>query len=149
MEEIFSNNDAEIEKSLLTKSYENTTEYITAQKHLLREDFMISLRDCLKSIKETKKCYPPTTLLFEDVYIILNEEFLEANLNQLIFVDILGSQRTTDDNQQKISKEINSWLRNLKTGSLLCFSTNFDFDNLVLATVAHNETSKKMSGYVS
>lgn len=87
--------------------------------------------------------------VYKDVSIILNEKYLEAHHHEFLFVDVLGSERPCNDKTIKVPRSLYEQLSHIKTGSLLCFSTNTEFDNLILATVIYTNEYCLWNGYVN
>ncbi|XP_037948248.1 NFX1-type zinc finger-containing protein 1 [Teleopsis dalmanni] len=134
---------------LKEESCKNVCNYVDEQKQLLRTDFLRTLHVAVKQLQATNTV-PAPSVLFDDVCIVLNTEFLEFSDQELTFADILGSQRK-EKNGRKLLKSIKSQnaLQNLKTGSLLCFTASNQFENLVLATVANIDKKFINNGFVS
>ncbi|XP_061393471.1 NFX1-type zinc finger-containing protein 1 [Musca vetustissima] len=107
-------------------------------------------KECVRYVKDSKSIQIPDNFhLFEDVHIVLNEQFLDANRHELLFVDILGSRRNLeDDGNTNIPWEIQDKLWKIKSGALLCFTTSRDFDNLILATVTYTSQECLKEGYI-
>lgn len=88
----------------------------------------------------------PHHVAFENVQIKLNRQFADAQRSKLLFIDVLGSQRRANDvHLNTIDAKA---LSTLKTGTLLCLSTGYDFKNLILATVVDPDVRQQQRGYV-
>ncbi|XP_073817647.1 NFX1-type zinc finger-containing protein 1 [Musca autumnalis] len=130
--------------------------YLNRHMEFLKEDFLLPLRECVKYVKDSSNkitaastTIPDNFHIFENVYIVLNEQFLDANRHELLFVDILGSRRNLDDDgSAKIPWDIQEKLWKIKSGALLCFTTSRDFDNLILATVTYTSQDCLKEGYI-
>lgn len=123
------------------------------QKHLnfLKQDFLLPLQTCVDSLKTKRNItdLPDNFYVFDNVLIVLNEQFLDAYRHELVFVDILGSRRNLDMEDVQMPYQLQEKLRKIKTGALLCFSTGTTFDNLILATVTYTSHECLKEGYVS
>lgn len=130
-----------------------TQQYLAKHMEFLKEDFLLPLRDCVKHIKRGGVLdgqLPDNFYVFENVFIVLNEQFLDANRHELLFVDVLGTQRDLEDSEStSISWELQEKLWKIKSGSLLCFTTSKEFDNLILATVTYTSQECLKEGFVS
>ncbi|XP_011194259.1 NFX1-type zinc finger-containing protein 1 [Zeugodacus cucurbitae] len=123
------------------------SEYIAKQKHILREDFMIPLRDYVSKLKECG-AVPHGPEIFEDVYIVLNTDFINAKRHELLFVDVLGKQRPVKHDDVNLLRKIKTKLSTFKTGALLLLTTNTSFENLILATVTYTDGELLSLGYI-
>ncbi|EDW14281.1 NFX1-type zinc finger-containing protein 1 isoform X1 [Drosophila mojavensis] len=114
--------------------------YIDWHRQLLCEDFMQPLREYVQRLRSKNNLDELVTqnLLFPQTQLILNPVFKEADRNSLIFMKFVAPHQD----------EIN-YLKNVKGGTLLCFTTSFDFDNLILATVAYTSPDMIRQGYRS
>lgn len=131
----------------VTEKLKNS-EYIAKQKRILREDFMIPLRDYVCKLKKFGTApYGPE--IFEDVCIVLNADFINARRHEMLFVDVFGRQRPVDDDEVNLMHKIKIKLSTIKTGSLLLLTTNRSFENLILATVTYTGGELLRLGYVS
>ena len=123
------------------------------QKHLnfLKQDFLLPLKECVDTLKTKRNSpeLPDNFYVFDNVLIVLNEQFLDAYRHELIFVDILGSRRNLDMEDVQMPYQLQEKLRKIKTGALLCFSTGTSFENLILATVTYTSHECMKEGYVS
>ncbi|XP_075151258.1 NFX1-type zinc finger-containing protein 1 [Haematobia irritans] len=143
--------DNSSELSISNGTISDVHQYLHKHMKFLKEDFLAPLRDCAKFIntKATDYRKPENFHIFQDVFIVLNEQFLDANRHELIFVDILGRKRNTEENEMpQISWDMQEKLWKIKTGTLLCFTTTRDFDNLVLATVTYTSSDCLKEGYI-
>uniref|UniRef100_A0A1I8NZ09 AAA+ ATPase domain-containing protein n=1 Tax=Stomoxys calcitrans TaxID=35570 RepID=A0A1I8NZ09_STOCA len=138
--------------SSLTNASAAVHHYLQKHMQLLKEDFLLPLRDCVKFVRN--KTLPNPQMadnfhLFEDVFIVLNEQFLDANRHELIFVDIMGKRRNTlEEEMPQMSWDLQEKLWKIKTGTLLCFTTSRDFENLILATVTYTSADCLKEGYI-
>ncbi|XP_058976341.1 NFX1-type zinc finger-containing protein 1-like [Musca domestica] len=133
----------------MTKSLLPVQQYLNRHMQFLKEDFLLPLRECVKYVKSSASQCPDNFHLFDDVFIVLNEQFLDANRHELLFVDILGSRRNLDDDgNTNIPWEVQEKLWKIKSGALLCFTTSRDFDNLILATVTYTSQDCLKEGYI-
>ena len=122
--------------------------FLHIHKEYLRAALIMPLQNCIRLIQETtdSSSLPATLNLFNDVIIVLNENFLRAHRHEMLFIDMLGSQR---DAASKPCKKLLSSLRKFKTGSLLCLSLSSEFDNIILAVVTYTDNDIITQGYVS
>ncbi|TMW39926.1 hypothetical protein DOY81_014995, partial [Sarcophaga bullata] len=122
------------------------------QKHLnfLKQDFLLPLKECVDSLKTKRNStdLPDNFYVFDNVLIVLNEQFLDAYRHELVFVDILGSRRNLDMEDVQMPYQLQEKLRKIKTGALLCFSTGPSFENLILATVTYTSHECMKEGYI-
>ncbi|XP_064550854.1 NFX1-type zinc finger-containing protein 1-like [Drosophila montana] len=144
--------DAYIHKPKLTISYKSTTQYINSQRLFLRQQFLLPLRELVRVLhrKRSMQNMMPLQIAYEEVQIKLNMHFPDAHSSKLLFVDLLAAQRKTaaDHDIQFGNSEEESLLK-LKSGALLCFTTSYDFDNLILATVAGTDIKQLRRGYIA
>lgn len=124
------------------------SEYIAKQKRIIREDFLIPLRDYVCKLKKYG-AVPYGPEIFKDVCIVLNADFIIAKRHEMLFVDVFGKQRSREDNKVKLLGKTTIKLSSLKSGSLLLLTTNSSFENLILATVTYTEEKLLRLGYVS
>uniref|UniRef100_A0A1A9WEG2 AAA domain-containing protein n=1 Tax=Glossina brevipalpis TaxID=37001 RepID=A0A1A9WEG2_9MUSC len=127
--------------------YEDVRDYVVKQLRLLRKTFKDPLHKYIYELKNdgrSSNCY-----LYKDVSIILNEKYLDTSCYEYLFVDVLGSERLNNAEAEKIPPSLYERLANIKTGSLLCFSTSTEFDNLIMATVVHTNEDNLWNGYIA
>ncbi|XP_017477002.1 PREDICTED: NFX1-type zinc finger-containing protein 1 [Rhagoletis zephyria] len=122
-------------------------DYLTKQKQLLREDFMIPLREYVCKIKSSKP-HSTTPELYEDVFIVLNSDFVNSKRHELVFIDILGTKRSMDNTKVKLSRKVKDKIASIKAGSLLLLTTSKNFEDLILATVTYTDGELLSLGYV-
>ncbi|XP_050316942.1 NFX1-type zinc finger-containing protein 1 [Bactrocera neohumeralis] len=140
----------------ITKKLE-VSEYIAKQKRILREDFMIPLRDYACKLKEFG-IPPHGPEIYEDVCIVLNADFINAKRHEMLFVDVFGRKRQLKEKRKKGENVISlthqekklarEKLSAIKTGSLLLLTTNRSFENLILATVTYTDRELINLGYL-
>uniref|UniRef100_A0A0K8V7C2 NFX1-type zinc finger-containing protein 1 n=2 Tax=Bactrocera latifrons TaxID=174628 RepID=A0A0K8V7C2_BACLA len=139
------------------------SEYIAKQKRILREDFMIPLRDYVCKLKEFGTA-PHGPEIYEDVCIVLNADFNNAKRHEMLFVDVIGKKRPMEEDIKNISltKQKKKLARDrklaqklargkvsaIKAGSLLLFTTSRNFENLILATVTNTHIYLLNLGYL-
>lgn len=123
--------------------------YINWHRQLLCEDFIHPLRVFVHSLRNKVdiEILVEEHRLWLDTDIILNPEFTEAERNNLIFMDSRPDTRL-DKCKSSISSVDRMALKNLKTGTMLCFTTSFDFDNLILAIVGYTDPKILKEGFV-
>ncbi|KAH8311185.1 hypothetical protein KR044_004691 [Drosophila immigrans] len=122
--------------------------YIRWQRELLREDFAQPLRDFVKGLRDMGNVASLVEhhVVWPDTRLILNTEFADVEKNKLIFVDICPESRSKRSKSDvKLHIKL---LQNFKNGALLCFTTSYDFENLVLANVHHTSVEAMKEGYL-
>ncbi|EDW58590.1 NFX1-type zinc finger-containing protein 1 [Drosophila virilis] len=128
--------------------------YINYQRQLLCDDFVQPLRELVQRLrsKQNIDALVEQNLVWPHTQLNLNPEFAEAERNSLIFLDIRPSERQEKNELWKSNsagRVEQQYLRNLKTGALLCFTSSYDFDNLILATVGMTEDKMIKQGFLS
>uniref|UniRef100_A0A1B0A0G3 AAA domain-containing protein n=1 Tax=Glossina pallidipes TaxID=7398 RepID=A0A1B0A0G3_GLOPL len=130
--------------------FKDVRDYIEKHMHWLREMFNDPLHRYIYEMKKDgsnlKK--KKSRHLYKDVSIVLNEKYLEAHHHEFLFVDVLGSERPCNVKTIKVPRSLYDQLSHIKIGSLLCFSTNAEFDNLILATVIYTNEDCLWNGYI-
>lgn len=123
--------------------------YINRERQLLCEDFMHPLRELVQRLrnKVDVDSFIEQNLLWLNTEIILNPEFSEAERSSLIFMDSRPDTRL-ENCKPHIEKKYRIPLNNFKTGTMLCFTTSYDFDNLILAIVGYTDRKTLKEGYV-
>uniref|UniRef100_A0A1B0G524 AAA+ ATPase domain-containing protein n=1 Tax=Glossina morsitans morsitans TaxID=37546 RepID=A0A1B0G524_GLOMM len=131
--------------------FKDVRDYIEKHMRWLREMFNDPLHRYIDEMKKDgsnlKK--KKSRHVYKDVSIILNEKYLEAHHHEFLFVDVLGSERPCNDKTIKVPRSLYERLSHIKIGSLLCFSTNTEFDNLILATVIYTNEDCLWNGYLA
>ncbi|XP_030080781.1 NFX1-type zinc finger-containing protein 1 isoform X2 [Drosophila hydei] len=114
--------------------------YIDCQRQLLCEDFTQPLREYVQHLRSKSNIdeLVAEQLLFPHTQLMLNPEFAEAQQHSLIFMQLMSPR------QEEIK-----YLKNVKGGALLCFTTSYDFDNLILATVSYTSRLMLNQGYLN
>ncbi|XP_062126045.1 NFX1-type zinc finger-containing protein 1-like [Drosophila sulfurigaster albostrigata] len=134
-------------------SYNNTTQYINNQLLLLRHQFLMPLRElvCKLHLERNLGDFKTLHFVFENVQIKLNQNFNDALYSKLLYIDILAGKRkaAAAGEAETLAKADEHALSKLKNGTLLCLSTSFDFDNLILATVSAIDISAQSRGYIA
>ncbi|XP_034488930.1 NFX1-type zinc finger-containing protein 1-like [Drosophila innubila] len=126
--------------------------YINWHRQLLREDFAQPLREFVVRVRdETQRdTLVKKYLLWTHTQLILNPEFNDAELHSRVLMDIRPAKRIEKMELSKADMNLQcEFLKSLKTGALLCFTTSYDFDNLILATVASTDFDKMYQGYLN
>ncbi|XP_004523170.1 NFX1-type zinc finger-containing protein 1 [Ceratitis capitata] len=135
-------------KSVQPSDNMDVLEYITLQKEILREDFMIPLREFVIKLKDQlPMAHGPE--IYEDVCIVLNKDFVNVKRHEMMFIDVLGKERPVNGNDVVVSRQIKANLSAIKTGALLLLTTNRNFENLILATVTYTDGELLGLGYIS
>lgn len=132
-------------------SRQTEQEYVAKHLRNLKEEFFFPLKDhfdLLKNRTDTTQM-PDNIFVFDDVLIMLNEKYLDAYRHELIFVDLLGTTRDMDVDEVVIPYPKYEAMKKIKTGSLLCFSSSLNFENLILATVTYTSFDCIREGFVS
>ncbi|ALC45834.1 CG6204 [Drosophila busckii] len=124
----------------------DVTSYIDQQRQLLCEGFARPLREFVQSLRLNPKDKQP--LLWRHTQIVLNPAFADAERHSLIFMDIRpkASGRTVKTNH---SEAESAFLMSVKTGTLLCFTSSLEFENLILATAGYTAAEMLQKGYLS
>ncbi|KAL9900466.1 LOW QUALITY PROTEIN: uncharacterized protein ACN427_007672 [Glossina fuscipes fuscipes] len=128
--------------------FKDVRDYIEKHMQWLREMFKDPLHKYVHQMKKDgsnlkKKRDPTFTRKFQLFY----EKYFEAHHHEFVFVDALGSQRPC--NECKVPRSLYDQLSRIKIGSLLCFSTNTEFDNLIMATVIYTHEDCLWNGYLA
>lgn len=128
--------------------YISTTQYINSQRLFLRRQFLLPLRQLVRMLYQKRNMtgVNPVHIAFENVQIKLNKQFADAQRSKLLFIDLLASKRKAHDVQ--LNTVDAQALSTLKIGTLLCLSTGYDFENLILATVVDTDVKQQQRGYV-
>lgn len=123
--------------------------YINRERQLLCEDFMHPLRELVQRLRNKVgvDSLIEQKLLWSNTEIILNPEFSEAERSSLIFMDSRPETRL-ENYKPDIWNTDCMPLKNFKTGTMLCFTTSYDFDNLILAIVGYTDAKTLKEGYV-
>uniref|UniRef100_A0A1B0AIV6 Uncharacterized protein n=1 Tax=Glossina pallidipes TaxID=7398 RepID=A0A1B0AIV6_GLOPL len=129
--------------------FKDVRDYIEKHMRWLRELFNDPLHRYIYEMKKGVNKKKMRRRLYNDVSIILNEKYLEAHHHEVFFVDVLGSERPCNGKTIKVPRSLYDQLSHIKIGSLLCFSTNAEFDNLILATVIYTNEDCLWNGYVN
>ncbi|XP_034488707.1 NFX1-type zinc finger-containing protein 1-like [Drosophila innubila] len=144
--------DAYADYPKLIINYKSTTQYINSQRLFLRQQFLIPLRELVRTLhkKRSLQDIKPMQVAFENVQIKLNKNCDDAHNSQLLFIDLLALQRQSGDSKKvKLDKLDMDSLLKLKNGTLLCLSTGYDFNNLILATVVAIDAKQQCRGYIA
>ncbi|KAM7361575.1 NFX1-type zinc finger-containing protein 1 [Cochliomyia hominivorax] len=125
-------------------------EYLSKHLCFLKQDFLLPLKDCVSLLKNKRNTaeLPDHFYVYDNVFIVLNEQFVDAYRHELVFVDILGSRRNMDMEDVQMPYQLQEKLRRIKSGALLCFTTNYNFDNLILATVTYTSHECLKEGFI-
>ncbi|KAH8416680.1 hypothetical protein KR222_006366 [Zaprionus bogoriensis] len=142
--------DAYLQEPKLRISYVSTTQYINSQRLLLRQQFVLPLRQLVRMLHQRRNMaeVKPLYIAFEQVQIKLNMHFPDAHSSKLLFVDLLAPQRRAEPDVQLDEADASALLK-LKSGALLCLSTGYDFKNLILATVVSTDVKQQRRGYIA
>ncbi|XP_017046922.1 NFX1-type zinc finger-containing protein 1 [Drosophila ficusphila] len=118
-------------------------QYLNTQRNVLCEDFSAPLLEFVQQLRNEKlvKELEQQGLLWASTYLTLNPQLAEAQRHSLVFLSVKSIG---------ISKENNkNVLQNMKSGALLCLTTNPNLDDLILATVGYTEPEKWKEGCLS
>ncbi|KAH8264504.1 hypothetical protein KR038_009221 [Drosophila bunnanda] len=121
----------------------NVEQYIRRQRHLLRHNFSAPLLEfvCRLRSGDDIKGLERQGLLWRGTTIVLNPEVDEAQRHSLVFMKLESPER---------GKNIMiNFIKNIKSGALLCLTTSLDFEDLILVTVGYTEPNRLNKGYLS
>ncbi|XP_067617323.1 NFX1-type zinc finger-containing protein 1-like [Eurosta solidaginis] len=126
---------------------DDNTKYIEKQKKILRDDFIMPLRDALSKIKESQSAFSFENVpqLYENVGIVVNKDFINAKRHEMLFIDMFRHSTSYD---KKSRQKLKDNIKEIKTGSLLVLSTAKNFENLVLATVTYTDVELRYKGCI-
>ncbi|XP_067617322.1 NFX1-type zinc finger-containing protein 1-like isoform X2 [Eurosta solidaginis] len=126
---------------------DDDTKYIEKQKKILRDDFIMPLRDALSKIKESQSAFSFENVpqLYENVGIVVNKDFINGKCHEMLLIDMFRYSTSYDKrSRQKLKDNIKA----IKTGSLLVLSPTKNFENLILATVTFTDAKRRYKGYI-
>lgn len=126
--------------------YPDVKSYLDIHLSLLREDFIGPLRDDITEYKNSSnnnnlRIYPKVRLVIKE-----NSNSMKNQKGEIILVDLEPDSR--DLHKSKL-KNFKSNAKSFMYGSLLCFSTNSKFTDLILGTVSNRDTDLLNEGFVS
>lgn len=148
LEDLHAERASVLKPNIVNGKYASIEEYLNIQKCLLKEDFTEPLRNAILSIRNPQHSDELLDVkLFENVKIITNEN-LSVPKSDTLLVDMFATNKKNLIDDVDFSKSTDE-LRYLLCGSLLCFSTNNQFDNLVLAVVSNTDLETISQGYLN
>ncbi|XP_055853584.1 NFX1-type zinc finger-containing protein 1 [Episyrphus balteatus] len=136
-----------LKPNIVNGKYASVEEYLSIQKNLLREDFIAPLRTAVLSMRGLQRPDEVQDVkMFENVKIVTNEN-LSVPKSDMLLVDVFAHAKDQCDDVT-FSKQTEE-LKYLICGSLLCFSTTENFDNLILAVVSNSDAETMNQGYIN
>ncbi|XP_068157983.1 NFX1-type zinc finger-containing protein 1 isoform X1 [Drosophila tropicalis] len=139
--------DVEKERVNRVPSLNDVHKYINKQRQTLCDDFTIPLWEFVQRLrgKSDINALEQQGLLW-NTRLKENTEFAKALRHSLIFVDLRPNE---NDKSKKLTIIEQEFVNNIKTGSLLCFTTGYEFENLLLASVTYTDPEQLRQGYLS
>ncbi|KAH8243326.1 hypothetical protein KR032_006563 [Drosophila birchii] len=121
----------------------NVEQYIRRQRQLLRQDFSAPLLEFVQRLqsKDDIKKMERQGLLWPGTTLVLNPEFAESQRHSLVFMRL--------ESQEDDKKILTNFMKNIKSGALLCLTTSLDFGDLILVSVGYTEPTRLKEGCLS
>ncbi|XP_041633457.1 NFX1-type zinc finger-containing protein 1 [Drosophila kikkawai] len=121
----------------------NVEEYVRKQRQLLRQDFQAPLLEFVQRLRsgDDIKALECQGLLWPGTTLVLNPEFAESQRHSLVFMKL----ESPEDNK----KILINYIKNIKSGALLCLTTSLDFGDLILVSVGYTDTHRLQKGCLS
>lgn len=147
LEDLQTQNNTLLKPNIVDGKYASVAEYLTIQKNLLREDFTAPLRDAISALRQSQQPEDVQDVnFFQNVKIVTNEN-LSVPKSDMLLVEVYSRDKTNIDDLA--FSKLTDGLKYIITGSLLCFSTNDQFENLVLARVSNTDVDTLSQGYIN
>ncbi|KAH8374720.1 hypothetical protein KR200_004620 [Drosophila serrata] len=130
-----------------TKEYSavsnNVEQYIRRQRQLLCQDFLAPLLEFVQRLRsgDDNKELERQGLLWPGTTLVLNAEFAESQRHSLVFMRL-------ESPKDRKNIMIN-FIKNIKSGALLCLTTSLDFEDLILVSVGYTEPNMLNKGRLS
>ncbi|XP_055377794.1 NFX1-type zinc finger-containing protein 1 isoform X2 [Condylostylus longicornis] len=129
--------------------YSSVLHYLDVHLSLLREDFISPLRDLIQELRASQNLEEiPSTKIYKKVRLLATDSVYSKNRKgEMILVDLKADQRNGSNiNTSPEPTWVNP--KKLMFGSLLCFATNLEFNNILLAVVSNRDVDMILKGYI-
>uniref|UniRef100_T1GPR3 Uncharacterized protein n=1 Tax=Megaselia scalaris TaxID=36166 RepID=T1GPR3_MEGSC len=147
LEELTTNTELDLKPNIVNGDYVNVENYVDIHANLLREDFLIPLRDLITELKSHENL---DSISSNKIY---KNNFVERSNNtknkkgELVLVDFKAGERNESPNHIGVES---TWVnpKKLMYGSLLVFSKDLKFESVILAVVSNREIESIQKGYI-
>lgn len=147
-----------VKPNIINGRFSSIDEYLSIQSALLREDFIGPLRDGIRKVKTAAEMDPTAepqsnfnVRVYPNVRIMIKqrENMNKSNFkSEFLMVDLEAKSRT-ETTSADANNNNNKYSKKLMYGSLLCFSTSTDFNDLLIAVVSNRDVDLLNQGYVT
>lgn len=148
--ELLSTEPVVMHPNIIHGRYKDVADYLDTQLGMLREDFILPLREGIAKFRQTSN---PTDIrsfrYYERVKITtpLEAGLLDSATNKQMIVLDLGRGGGLERKYKRNSEEMST--KDLMYGSLLLLTTKVLFDDLVVAVISNCDADLLSQGYVS
>lgn len=150
LEELTTERELNIKPNIVNGEYGSVENYVDIHINLLREDFLIPLRELIAGLKSHDSLDSVSSnKVYKNVKILLNDSTSTKNKKgEMVLVDFKAGERNespTHWNQES------TWVnpKKLMYGSLLVFAKDLNFESVILAVISNREIESIQKGYVS
>lgn len=150
LEELTNKRELNIKPNIVNGDYQTVENYVDIHINLLKEDFLIPLRELITDLKKHESLDSVSSnKVYKNVKIMLNDCTSTKNKKgELILVDFKAGERNESPSH---GNQESTWVnpKKLMYGSLLVFAKDLKFDSFFLAVISNREIESIQKGYVS
>ncbi|KXJ79964.1 hypothetical protein RP20_CCG027365 [Aedes albopictus] len=147
---------AELKPNIVSGKFPSVDHYLEVHLNLLKEDFMIPLREGIEAYVTHNKSgsdkpfYGDNIRVHECVKLLLPGNVNRRSAKEeLVIVDLDPMERAIGAGK---STRFSKWglanSKRLMHGSMVCFSSGVQFDDLIVAIISHRDGEQLSNGYI-
>ncbi|XP_062540843.1 NFX1-type zinc finger-containing protein 1 [Armigeres subalbatus] len=150
----------DLKPNIVSGKFPSVDHYLEVHLGLLKEDFMIPLRDGIAAYvahskdKSMDKPFSGDHIrIHECVKLLLPGSVnRRSSKEELVIVDLDPMERISNGGTGGRSMRFSKWgqsnSKRLMHGSMVCFSSGLQFDDLIVAIVSHRDSEQLSNGYI-
>ncbi|XP_058459862.1 NFX1-type zinc finger-containing protein 1 [Malaya genurostris] len=146
----------DVKPNIVNGKFPNIEHYLEVHLGLLKQDFMIPLREGIKDFLEHHEGSSVDESYYGDNIRVHNgvKLLLPASVNRrstkeaLVMVDLDPNERLLNGKSQRYNKLSLHNSKRLMHGSMVCFTSSTRFEDLIVAIVSHRDNDQLSNGYI-
>ncbi|XP_065087861.1 NFX1-type zinc finger-containing protein 1 [Ochlerotatus camptorhynchus] len=145
-----------LKPNIVSGKFPSVDHYLEVHLSLLKEDFMTPLRDGIQGlIAHSKSSTPDKPYCGDNIRVHQCVKLLlpgsvnrRSAKEELVIVDLDPEGRVTGGKSMRFSKWGQQNSKRLMHGSMVCFTSGTQFDDLIVAIISHRDSDQLSNGYI-
>lgn len=146
----------DLKPNIVNGKFSSVNHYLEVHLNLLKEDFMIPLREGVKQFIAISERSPSEELYCGDnirihpgVRLLLPSSVnRRSTKEELIIVDLDPTERVSGGRSIRYQKLALQHTKRLMHGSVVCLTSSDRFDDLIVAIISHRDNDQLANGYI-